>query len=170
MLEGLDVETIILLAVAWLGGALVSTVIVWKWIVPHFFGPYVRGTIIEMLSEPDAETQNAVNGLVGMLFACKIKTGKRIADEEGKEYDEELPLWKFIGRELSNSMLYKLKASRGGAKAAAGEALTDELGPMLGLGPRKGQSTFDYAVEQLIPRAMPMLEKKMAEMMEKKSF
>jgi len=160
-------ETLLLIVLAVLVNGLIDCTLV-AWLA----GRRSKKALQEWLMSGDEEMQAMVSKIIALALVTPIRTGKKVADDDGKESFEELPLFKFVGRELSQSLLYRLKASRGGTKTAAGEAIMDELGPgLLGLGgPRKGQSTFDYALEQMIPRAMPTIEKKLAEMLEKKSY
>jgi hypothetical protein len=168
--EGVTPESIAVLAVVALFWTLITTVVVWKWVIPLFFGPYVRQTITDMLSEPDEDTKKAIASLVTMIFATNIKTGRRVTDEDGKEGDEVQPLLKFLGREMTNMLLAKLKQSRGGMVASVGSKLEGalegdpSLASLMGpLGPRKGQTTYEFLLEQAAARIMPMVDKKITE-------
>jgi hypothetical protein len=106
-----------------------------------------------------------------MAIVTPIETGKTLTDDDGKEMKETLPLFKYVGRELSNALLYKLKAARGGSMSAAGKDAMDGLdGPSLlgSLGPRKNQTSMEWIMEQAAPRLMPIIEKKVAELLEAK--
>jgi hypothetical protein len=123
------------------------------------------------LMSGDEEMQEMVAKIIGLAIITPVKTGKKIADEDGKEQFEELPLFKYVGRELSNALLYKLKAARGGSLSAAGKDAMDQLDApsLLGsLGPRKGQTSMEWIMEQAAPRLMPIIEKKVQEMLESK--
>ena len=166
---GLTLEQIATLAVVTLLWMVVSTYLIWRFIVPHFFGPYVRQTITEMLSEPDEETQKAIQSLVGMILSTPINTGRKIKDEDGKEHPEIVPLTTYLGREMSHYMMMKIKGMRGGLSTQAGAALESmaandpNIASLLGVGgPRKGQSTQEYLMEQLVMRLMPEIEKRVA--------
>lgn len=162
---GMDTDWVLILALVALNGLIDCTLVAW------LAGRRSKAALLEALCSPDQEVREAIASIIGMAIVTNVKTGKRLSDaESGKEYDEELPLFKYVGRELSNSLIYKLKASRGGSKNAAGQVIADEMespGLFGSLGPRKGQSTVDWAMEQAVPKIMPMLEKKMAEMIER---
>lgn len=141
----------------------------------YISGKQSKKAIVRALKDPDEETMQAVANLVPMILEAQIKTGRKLKDEEGHEHEEVLPFLSFAGRELSNALLYKIKAMRGGLKAQGGAELTEAMGldpSLLGsvLGPRKGQTTADWALEQAIPRVMPMVEKKLEELLTKKGW
>lgn len=170
MFEGVTPESTAVLAVVALFWTLITTIVVWKWVIPLFFGPYVRQTITDMLSEPDAETREAISSLVTMIFQTNVKTGRRVTDEDGKEGDEVLPLLKYLGREMTNMLLAKLKQSRGGMLSSVGSKLEGALegdpsfASLMGpIGPRKGQTTAEYLFEQMIQRLAPVIDKKITE-------
>lgn len=168
MFEGLDLTTAIFLIVLWL----LSTVVSWMFIIPYFFKRYVKNTIVEMLSSPDEVTKQAIAALSIQILFSPIKTGKKVKDEDGKEHDEVLPLYRFMGRELSNYFMMKLKGMRGGTINQAGADLV-EADPTLsalvsgGFGPRKGQTSMEWVMEQAMMRLMPVIEKKMGEVLNK---
>jgi hypothetical protein len=178
LLDGVTIESVAMLAAVMLVWTVISTYIIWRWIVPHFFGPYVHATIVNMLAHPTKDTQHAVNGLVSMIFQVKVKTGKSLKDEDGAETDEEIPLMTYFGRYLSDFMLMKLKAAKGGAMANAREGIKSELGDgsdLLGvLGPRRGQSSVQWVIEQAAPqilqnpKIMEMLTERVADMLSKR--
>jgi hypothetical protein len=140
------VEIILLIIV---NGAVDCTLVAW------FAGRRSKKAIVEWLMTGDKEMQKFVGKLIGMALVAPIATGKKIIDEDGKEEEELLPLYKFLGRELANSMLFKLKAARGGTLSAAKKGLQAELGePSLldafGAGPGKG-NTVSWLAEQAAP-------------------
>jgi hypothetical protein len=142
-------------------------------LVAYFAGRRSKKALVDWLMSGDEEQQRAVAAIIGLAIVTPIKTGKKVADEDGKEHDEVIPLFKYMGRELSNALLYKLKAARGGSLSAAGKDAMDELGgpSLLGsLGPRKGQTSMEWIMEQAAPRLMPIIEKKVAEALEKKPY
>ena len=161
----METDWILILALVALNGLIDCTLVAW------LAGRRSKAALLEALCSPDQEVKEAIASIISMAIVTNVRTGKMITDPESKkEYPEELPLFKYVGRELSNSLLYKLKAARGGSKNAAGQAIEAELdspGLLGSFGPRKGQSTVDWAMEQAVPKLMPMLEKKMADMIER---
>ena len=147
-------------------------------LVAWISGKQSKKAIMRALEDPDDEVKQALANMIScsipLVLNAQIPTGKKVADEDGKEHDETVDLLTFAGRVVANQLLYKIKASRGGLKAQAGMDLAEGAGldpSLLGLvGPRKGQSTVDWALEQAIPRAMPMLEKKLEEILSKRGF
>ena len=141
-------------------------------LVAYFAGKRSKRALVDWLMSGDQEQAEAVAKIIGLAIVTPIQTGKKVKDEDGKEHDELLPLFKYIGRELSNSLLWKLKAARGGTIAGAGKDAMEQLevGPTLfaSLGPRKGQTSMEWIMEQAAPRLMPIIEKKVQEILEAK--
>jgi hypothetical protein len=160
----MDNELLLIIVAVMVNGVVDCTLVAW------LAGRRSKKALVDWLMSGDEEQQAAIAQIVALAIISPIPTGKKVLDEDGKEHPEVLPLYKFMGRELSNSLIYKLKAVRGGNMSAAGSAAMDGLdGPgLLGsLGPRKGQTMQDWFMEQAIPRVMPMLEKKIADMIAK---
>jgi hypothetical protein len=140
------------------------------YIFARFAGKRSKEALVDFV-ENDPEAQHMIAKIVAMAIITPVETGKMVEDEDGKEHKETLPLFKYVGRELSNALLYKLKAARGGSMSAAGKDAMDGLdGPSLlgSLGPRKGQTSMEWIMEQAAPRLMPIIEKKVAELLEAK--
>jgi hypothetical protein len=166
MFEGLTAEVVIVGAIVALFWTVISTVVVWKWIVPHFFGPYVKSTIVEMLARPDPETKRAIATLSKEILFCPIETGKKLKDEEGNESLEVMPLYRYMAREFSNFMLMKFKGMRGGSTTQAGADLVESDPALMalvqgGLGPRKGQTTVEWLLERAAPQITDMVMAKL---------
>jgi hypothetical protein len=158
-------ETIVLIMLAVIvNGVIDCTLVAW------LAGRRSKKALQDWLMSGDEEMQEMVAKIIALAIVTPIRTGKTVTDEDGKEHPEDLPLFKFVGRELSNSLLYKLKAARGGSLSAHGKEAIGELdGPSLlgSIGPRKNQTSMDWIMEQAAPRLMPIIEKKIQQMMEK---
>jgi hypothetical protein len=140
-------------------------------LVAYFAGKRSKKALVDWLMSGDQEQAEAVAKIIGLAIVTPIRTGKKVKDEENKEYDELLPLFKYLGRELSNSLLWKLKAARGGTMAQTGKDAMEQFdGPSLlaSMGPRKGQTSAEWILEQFAPRIMPIVEKKVQEILEAK--
>jgi hypothetical protein len=138
------------------------------YIFARFAGKRSKEALVDFVND-DPEAQHMIARIVAMAIVTPVETGKKVTDEDGKEHEETLPLFKYVGRELSNALLYKLKAARGGSLSAAGKEAMDTVdssGLLGSLGPRKGQSTQEWLMEQLMMRAMPAIEKKVNQMIE----
>jgi len=144
-------------------------------LVAYISGKQSKKAIINALKDPDEDVKQAMAALVVVmlpaLLNAKLRTGKTLKDDDGNDYEEEVTLFTFAGRELSRHLLLKLKAARGGATAQAGAKLEEamesdpSLASLVGgfTGPRKGQTTQEFLFEQLMTRLMPQIEKKVAE-------
>jgi len=134
----LDVVVMLLVAVVW---AVLSTVIVWKWVVPYFFGAYVKKTIIQMLDEPDDEVKGALSQMLMLALdwahSAQIKTGNRVKVASDKldaedhpiyiEQDEVLTPMDLIAREVGNYAIMKMKGQAGGVKTQLNRVLQEGL-------------------------------------------
>lgn len=173
MFEGLTPEVIIVGAIVALFWTVVSTIVIWKFIVPYFFGRYVKETIVGMLTDPDPATRKAIGALLMEILSVPIKTGRKIKDEDGKDQEEVVTFMTYAGRELGHFLIMKLKGMRGGMTTQAGAKLEEAMGAdnslasLIGAGPRKGQSTQEYLLEQLMNRLMPMIEQKITQALNK---
>lgn len=147
-----------------------GSILVWVFIGPYVSGRGLMGFVKRAQSPGTAQEVLYVLFDVMLLWATthKVSTGKRCkirqdtgdVDDAGNpiyvdvEVDESLtPLDMLINR-MSKAMLAKLSSSAGGIKG--------QLGAALG-GKRKGQSTVDYAVEQLMQRAAPLIDQRISD-------
>jgi len=133
-----DVLVMLLVAVVW---AVLSTVIVWKWVVPYFFGQYVKKTIIQMLNEPDDDVKGALSSIlmIGLewMHSQPIKTGNKVKVASDKldaedhpimiEQDEVLTPMDLIAREVGNYAIMKIKGQAGGVKTQLNRVLQEGL-------------------------------------------
>jgi hypothetical protein len=161
-------ETLLLIILAVLVNGLIDCTLV-AWLA----GRRSKAALQKWLMSGDQEMQEMVAKIIALAIVTPIRTGKQLKDDDGKEYPEDLPLFKFVGRELSQSLIYRLKSARGGSLSAHGKEAIDELdGPSLlgSLGPRKGQTSMEWIMEQAAPRFMPIIEKKVAELLEAKRY
>ena len=160
-------EWLLILVAVLINGLIDCTLVAW------LAGRRSKKALQSWLMSGDEEMQAMVAKIITLAIVTPVRTGKTVTDEDGKEQPEEIPLFRFMGRELSNVVLLKLKSARGGTKTQAGNAISDDIdaASFLGsFGPRKGQTTMEWAMEQAIPRLMPMIEKKIAEALEQKPF
>jgi len=164
--------------------AAVGSFIIWK-----FYGSKLvnRGVmhsagaaVVNAIKEPNEETTEAMHAMMSMgwnwFLSAKIPTGKKIKvtsdDGEVVETEEELTPYVMIMRETGRQLMFQFKGLKGGLMSQAGrdiaEGLAAEGVPLLGsMGPRKGQTTAEWAFEQLLARAMPQIEQKVNTMLKK---
>jgi len=136
---------------------------------------------IARLKDPDPEMEAAINALVGGIFnekmmvmawnwflTAQIPTGKTEQDDTGMEKPIMTTPYQSLIEATSRAILLKFKSMRGGLATQGNAALAAELGeaaPFLAsLGPRKGQSTAEWVLEQAMMKALQpggFLEKKL---------
>ena len=142
---------------------------------------YAGEAVITRITNPDEATLAAMNSMMTLgwnwFLNSKIPTGKivKTTSDEGEviETEEALSPYVMIMRETGRQLIQQFKGLKGGMMSQAGrdiaEGLAAEGVPLLGsMGPRKGQTTAEWAFEQLMARAMPTLEQKVNEMLKSK--
>ena len=144
-----SVEDVLLLVVVWLACNAVYSLLFTRFVVMRYAGMAVINKIVN----PDEDTQEAINSLIGMIAKSEIQTDKVITDPEtGKTRPERIPFVIYVGREIWQYLGMLRKASTGGKT----KSVADEFG--MSIGPRKGQSTAEYLTEQLVTRMGPKLD------------
>lgn len=141
-------EDMVALALLWLVCGFLSAVLFIRWAVLRWAGK----AVVDALCDPTEETKAAVGSLLGLIISSEVQTGKTIT-VEGKEFPESVPFLRFLGREVWQYLGQVGKASTGGMTTKA-------LGEMgLGaIGPRKGQSSLEFILEQSMIRLGPKLD------------
>ena len=139
---------------------LVAAVVFVKWVVMRYAG----AAVIRRIKDPDEETREAIGALIGQILQSEIRTGRMLKDANDREYPESIPFVRYVGREIWNYLGQLRKASSGGKSTAIGA----ELDPMGMMGPRKGQSTTEYLMEQGITRLWPKIEESIGKKIEEK--
>jgi len=161
-------DLIQVLQIAAMGG--VGSILVWILIGPTVSGRGLQGFIKRAQRPGKAQELLFILFDVMLIWATthKMKTGKKCkiredtgeVDKDGKPIyeehtvDEELTPIDMLISKMSKAMLAKFQSSEGGIKSS----LLGALGAK-----RKGQTTMDYALEQLVARAGPMIDQKIAE-------
>lgn len=146
----ISLDDVLLLAALWLVCGLVSALVFIRFAVLRYAGK----AVVNALMSPDDDVRAAISALMGIILTSQVATGKKITDSDGHERDEALPFVRYIGREVSNYLGQLRKASNGGKTTQ----VADELGGLLPMGPRKGQSTSEFLLEQAMVRMGPKLE------------
>lgn len=168
-----DVLVMLLVAVVW---AVLSTVIVWKWVVPYFFGAYVKKTIVEMLTDPDDDVKGALSQILLLALSWagsqQIKTGNKVKVASDKldaedhpiyiEQDEVLTPIDMIARTIGNYAIMKLKGQAGGVKTQVNRVIQEGLSESgIGLSPsaltalskgKFGPALAEVALPELLKR------------------
>jgi len=136
---GFDVLYIVGATLGWL----TLSYLFWVLVARPMFKKWVKSTIVMMISEPDADTKAAINGLFTLgwnWFVTPVNTGKTVkqTDDEGNSQEVpevQSPYQQMIG-ESTRILFMKLKGMRGGDAtklAAELSGITD--GNPLGLSP-----------------------------------
>lgn len=144
----LSVEDVLLLVVLWLVCGLFSAAVFIRWSVLRWAGK----AMINALMKPTDETRAAVGSLLGLILSSEVQTGKMILEGK-KEVPETIPFLLYLGREIWKYLGTMGKASNGGMTSKA----LNDLG-LPALGPRKGQSSLEFLLEQTLFRMGPKLD------------
>ena len=168
------------LIIGFVAGGL-GSLVMWMVVGRKLILKYAGEAVINRITNPDEETMKAMNAMMSLgwdwFLTAKIPTGRKIKvtsdDGEVTETEEALSPYVMIMRETGRQLIQQFKGLKGGMMSQAGrdiaEGLAAEGVPLLGsMGPRKGQTTAEWAFEQLLARAMPQLESKVNEMLKSK--
>jgi hypothetical protein len=143
---------------------------------------YAGEAVVNRITHPDEATMGAINGMLAIgwnwFLTAKIPTGKTIQHtDEGTgtvtESEESLTPYVMIMRETGRQLMQQAKGYKGGLMSQAGRDIVQGLEaggvPLLGsLGPRKGQTTDEWAFEQLLLKAQPAIEQRVNDFLKSK--
>jgi len=141
---------------------------------------------IARLTDPDDEMGAAIDALISRIFdeelmtlawnwflTAQIPTGKEEEGEDGQKHPIMTTPCQSIIDAISRAILLKVKSMRGGLTTQGSAELLEEA-PLLGaLGPRKGQSTAEWVVEQALVKALQpggFLERKLKGLVDKSTL
>ena len=169
------------LIIGFVAGGL-GSLVMWMVVGRKLILKYAGEAVITRITNPDEATIGAMNAMMTLgwnwFLNSKIPTGKTIktTSDEGEviETEEALSPYVMIMRETGRQLIQQFKGLKGGLMSQAGrdiaEGLAAEGVPLLGsMGPRKGQTTAEWAFEQLLARAMPQIEQKVNAMLKNPS-
>jgi len=156
------------LQIAAMGG--VGSILVWILIGPTVSGRGLQGFIKRAQKPGKAQELLFILFDVMLIWAtthkmkngkkCKIREDTGEVDDKGNPIyeeriidDEQTPIDMLISK-MSKGVLAKMQSSEGGIKSQIMGALGAK---------RKSQSSFDFAVEQLMVRAGPLIDQKIQE-------
>jgi len=149
-----------------------GSLLMWVLIGRKIITKYGADAWIARLKEPDPEMQAAIDALVSQILneklmtsawnwflTAEIPTGKSETAEDGTTKPIMTTPYQNLIQATTTAIFLKLKAMRGGLQTQGNAALAGALGgedaPLLAsLGPRKGQSTAEWVVEQAAMKAL----------------
>jgi len=151
----------------------IGSLLMWVLIGRKIITKYGADAWIARLKDPDDDMKLAIDALVGNIFNEKvmvqawnwfltapIPTGKVEVDEAGVEKPITTTPYQSLIDATSRAILLKFKSMRGGLTTQGNAQLADSLGaegaPFLAslAGPRKGQSTAEWVIEQALMKAL----------------
>jgi len=164
-----------------IGAGALGSLLLWVLVGRSIITKYGADAWIARLKDPDEDMQKALDALIGNVFnekmmvaawnwflTAQIPTGKTETDETGTERPISTTPYQSLIDATSRAILLKFKSMRGGLATQGNAALAAELGdvaPMFAqLGPRKGQSTAEWVLEQAMIKALQpggMIDKKL---------
>ena len=152
-----------------IGFGALGSLLLWVLVGRRIITKYGADAWIARLSEPDEAMEKAIDSLVGRIFdekmmsaawnwflTAQIPTGKKETLEDGTERPiTTTPYQSLIGA-TTQAIFLKFKSMRGGLTTQGTAALEGDAAPFLaGLaGPRKGQSTAEWVIEQALMKAL----------------
>ena len=154
-----------------IGFGALGSLLLWVLVGRRIITKYGADAWIARLREPDEDMKAAIDSLVSGIFnekmmvmawnwflTAEIPTGKTEEGEDGLQHPITTTPYQSLIDATSRAILLKFKSMRGGlttqGTAQLGEMLAgDGAAPFLAsLGPRKGQSTVEWVVEQAVAK------------------
>lgn len=166
MLEifGFDVTSAIAVIVAWLVGTYLAYRFIFIPIVLPWIEKAVGNVIRRILTEPTPDEVKAMEGMATIAWnwflTAQIPTGKEETLEDGTTRPITTTPYRSLIDATTQAIFLKFKAMRGGlttqGNAQLAESLGDGAAPFLAslAGPRKGQSTAEWVIEQALMKAL----------------
>jgi hypothetical protein len=156
----------------------IGSLLMWVLIGRKIITKYGADAWIARLKDPDDDMKLAIDALVGNIFNEKvmvqawnwfltapISTGKTAVDEAGVETPITTTPYQSLIDATSRAILLKFKSMRGGLTTQGNAELAEGAPFLAGLaGPRKGQSTAEWVLEQALMKALQpggMIEQKL---------
>jgi len=119
----MELIDVIVICILWVLSVVVSTVLMWTFVIPKF----LRNIILDMISEPTPKTEKAVQSLAQMIINTPIDTGRMIKNEDGREVHEIIPLLTYVGREAFSTIAHKMSAAKGGLNKKANDLMAEAV-------------------------------------------
>jgi len=156
----------------------IGSLLLWVLVGRKIITKYGADAWIARLKEPDEEMTAAIDALVSRIFnekmmamawnwflTAQIPTGKVEVGEDGTEKPITTTPYQSLIEATSQAILLKFKSMRGGLTTQGNAELAEGAPFLAGLaGPRKGQSTAEWVLEQALMKALQpggMLEQKL---------
>ena len=175
------VQGALMIALGGLGSLLLWVLVGRKIITKHGADAWIA-----RLTDPDDEMGAAIDTLVSRIFnerlmtlawnwflTAQIPTGKVEEGEDGQKHPIMTTPCQSLIDATTKAILSKIRAMRGGLTTQGSAELLEEA-PLLGaLGPRKGQSTAEWVVEQALVKALQpggFLERKLKGLVDKSTL
>jgi len=155
-----------------IGFGALGSLLLWVLVGRRIITKYGADAWIERLSNPDEDMKKALESLTSNILNEKmmvaawnwfltapIPTGKEETLEDGTTRPIMTTPYQSLISATTNAIFIKFKAMRGGLATQGNAALAEALGPdaapfLTSLGPRKGQSTAEWVLEQALMKAM----------------
>ena len=156
-----------------IGAGALGSLLLWMLVGRSIITKYGADAWIARLKDPDPDMKAAIDSLVSgilnekmmvmawnWLLTAQIPTGKNEIGEDGIEKPITTTPYASLIDATSRAILLKFKSMRGGlttqGNAQLAESLGDGAAPFLAslAGPRKGQSTAEWVIEQALMKAM----------------
>jgi len=155
-----------------IGFGALGSLLLWVLVGRKIITKYGADAWIARLKDPDEDMQAALNALIGnvlnekMMVAAwnwfltaEIPTDKKETLEDGTTRPITTTPYRSLIDATTQAIFIKFKAMRGGLATQGNAALAEALGPdgapfLTSLGPRKGQSTAEWVIEQAAMKAL----------------
>ena len=156
-----------------IGFGALGSLLLWVLVGRKIITKYGADAWIARLSDPDDDMKRALESLTSNILnekmmvlawnwflTAQIPTGKKETLEDGTEREVTTTPYQSLIQATTTAIFLKFKAMRGGlttqGNAQLAESLGDGAAPFLAslAGPRKGQSTAEWVIEQALMKAL----------------
>ena len=151
-----------------IGFGALGSLLLWVLVGRRIITKYGADAWIARLKEPDDDMKLAIDALVGNIYnekvmvqawnwflTAQIPSGKIEIGEDGVEKAITTTPYQSLIQATTTAIFLKFKAMRGGLATQGNAALEAEGAPFLAsLGPRKGQTTAEWVLEQAMMKAL----------------
>lgn len=143
-----------------------GSLVLWITIGRKMMLKYAGVSVARAIANPDEEMQEALDGLMLHLWTwlntASLEVDGPLGEDDKPTKVKISPLQNVLGSlidTISQKIYNRFMGAKGAAIKDANRAAAEAFG--LPPGPRKGQSTGDFYVEQIIGRLMPKIDEKL---------
>lgn len=136
-----------------------GSLVLWVTIGRRMMLKYAGQSVINALKDPSEDTIEAVNGLFSVFWESANRPQIEVGKDDNGNRILITPIQAVVAA-AGDAVMHRLRGLQGSIARGAQSVEAAALGIAL---PRKGQSTGEFLLEQLIQKLMPQIEQKITE-------